>query len=174
MNETESRQCGACTACCHGCTIYERRPKVCRDWMCMWREFPSLFDESWRPDRSGVLMRMAEVDASDIRVPYFEVLDATHKKVLDGAHSGAAYWVGKNKASALFGVAPGGPFGMDLRVRQSGQDLLSQIRALLGREFHGAHEAGDLGAHALVEGLVVAQVERLAERVADRIVRPRC
>lgn len=47
-------------------------------------------------------------------VPAFEVLDATHKKVLDGAHSGAAYWVGKNKASALFGVAPGGPFGMDM------------------------------------------------------------
>ncbi len=47
-------------------------------------------------------------------VPAFEVLDATHKKVLDGAHSGAAYWVGKNRASALFGVAPGGPFGMDM------------------------------------------------------------
>lgn len=98
MNATESRQCGACTACCHvleiddpelqkpagvlcrhcrnGCSIYERRPQVCRDWLCMWREFPGLFDESWRPDRSGVLMRMAEIDASDIRVPYFEVLDA--------------------------------------------------------------------------------------------------
>jgi TRAP-type mannitol/chloroaromatic compound transport system substrate-binding protein len=47
-------------------------------------------------------------------VPAFEVLDATAKKVLDGAHSGAAYWVGKNKAAALFGVAPGGPFGMDM------------------------------------------------------------
>jgi TRAP-type mannitol/chloroaromatic compound transport system substrate-binding protein len=46
-------------------------------------------------------------------VPAFEVLDATHKKVLDGAHSGAAYWVGKNRAAALFGVTPGGPFGMD-------------------------------------------------------------
>lgn len=98
MNETESRQCGACTACCHvleiddpelqkpagvlcrhcdkGCVIYDRRPKVCRDWLCMWREFPGLLDESWRPDRSGVLMRMAEVDDSDIQVPYFEILDA--------------------------------------------------------------------------------------------------
>ena len=47
-------------------------------------------------------------------VPAFEVLDATHKGVLDGTHSGAAYWVGKNKASALFGVTPGGPFGMDM------------------------------------------------------------
>jgi TRAP-type mannitol/chloroaromatic compound transport system substrate-binding protein len=47
-------------------------------------------------------------------VPAFEVLDATHKKVIDGAHSGAAYWVGKDKAATLFGPAPGGPFGMDI------------------------------------------------------------
>lgn len=98
MNEPESRRCGACTACCHvleiddaqlvkpagvlcghctnGCTIYDRRPKVCRDWLCMWREFPGLLDDSWRPDRCGVLMRMTEVDASGNEVPYFEVLDA--------------------------------------------------------------------------------------------------
>jgi TRAP-type mannitol/chloroaromatic compound transport system substrate-binding protein len=46
-------------------------------------------------------------------VPPFEVLDATHKKVLDGFHSIAYYWVGKNPAAALFAGPPGGPFGMD-------------------------------------------------------------
>jgi TRAP-type mannitol/chloroaromatic compound transport system substrate-binding protein len=46
-------------------------------------------------------------------VPPFEVLDATHKKVLDGWHSIAYYWVGKNPAAALFAAPPGGPFGMD-------------------------------------------------------------
>jgi TRAP-type mannitol/chloroaromatic compound transport system substrate-binding protein len=46
-------------------------------------------------------------------VPAFEVLDATHKKVLDGWHSIAYYWVGKNPAAALFAAPPGGPFGMD-------------------------------------------------------------
>jgi TRAP-type mannitol/chloroaromatic compound transport system substrate-binding protein len=46
-------------------------------------------------------------------VPPFEVLDATHKKVIDGHHSGAYYWVGKNTATGLFTGAPGGPFGMD-------------------------------------------------------------
>ena len=46
-------------------------------------------------------------------VPAFDVLEATHKKVLDGAHSSSAYWVGRNRAAALFGVTPGGPFGMD-------------------------------------------------------------
>jgi TRAP-type mannitol/chloroaromatic compound transport system substrate-binding protein len=47
-------------------------------------------------------------------VPAFEVLDATHKKVLDGAHSIAYYWVGKQKAAVLFTGGPGGPYGMDM------------------------------------------------------------
>jgi TRAP-type mannitol/chloroaromatic compound transport system substrate-binding protein len=47
-------------------------------------------------------------------VPAFEVLDAVHKQVIDGGHTAAAYWVGKHRAAALFGPAPGGPFGMDI------------------------------------------------------------
>ncbi|MEL0112820.1 MAG: TRAP transporter substrate-binding protein [Rickettsiales bacterium] len=46
-------------------------------------------------------------------VPSFEVLDATARKVLDGGFSAAAYYVGKNRAAALFGPAPGGPYGFD-------------------------------------------------------------
>jgi TRAP-type mannitol/chloroaromatic compound transport system substrate-binding protein len=46
-------------------------------------------------------------------VPPFEVLDATHKKVIDGAHAIAYYWVGKNKAATLFSSTPAGIFGMD-------------------------------------------------------------
>ena len=47
-------------------------------------------------------------------VPPFEILDAVSRKVVDGGHTAAAYWVGKNRAAALFGPAPGGPFGMDM------------------------------------------------------------
>jgi len=46
-------------------------------------------------------------------VPPFEVLDATHKKVIDGAHTVAYFWVGKSKAATLFASTPAGPFGMD-------------------------------------------------------------
>jgi TRAP-type mannitol/chloroaromatic compound transport system substrate-binding protein len=46
-------------------------------------------------------------------VPAFEVLDATNKKVIDGYHSWAGYWVGKHKAGVLFTGGPGGTFGMD-------------------------------------------------------------
>jgi TRAP-type mannitol/chloroaromatic compound transport system substrate-binding protein len=47
-------------------------------------------------------------------VPPFETLEAVSKKVVDGTHSAPAYWVGKHRAAALFGPAPGGPFGMDM------------------------------------------------------------
>lgn len=46
-------------------------------------------------------------------VPAFEVVDAIHKKVLDGGQFAATFSVGKNSAATLFGHAPGGPFGMD-------------------------------------------------------------
>ena len=46
-------------------------------------------------------------------VPAFEILDATHKKVIDGGHGVSYYWVGKGKAATLFASTPAGPFGMD-------------------------------------------------------------
>lgn len=46
-------------------------------------------------------------------VPPFEVLDATNKKVIDGAHAVSYYWQGKNSAATLFASTPAGPFGMD-------------------------------------------------------------
>ena len=46
-------------------------------------------------------------------VPPFEVLDATHKKVIDGAVSIDYYWTGKNKAFTLFSNTPAGVIGMD-------------------------------------------------------------
>ena len=48
-------------------------------------------------------------------VPPFEVLDAVSRGVIDGGHSWAAYWVGKNKASVLMTGGPGGTYGMDFR-----------------------------------------------------------
>ena len=61
---------------------------------------------------SGGTLKIEALAAGQV-VPPFEVLDATHKKVIDGYHSIAYYWVGKNKAAALFAGPPGGPFGMD-------------------------------------------------------------
>jgi len=57
-------------------------------------------------------LRIDAMPAGQI-VPAFEVLDATHKRVIDGAHAVSYYWVGKNKAATLFSATPAGPFGMD-------------------------------------------------------------
>src|SRR2546430_13710398 len=46
-------------------------------------------------------------------VPAFEVLDATHKKVIDGAHSWSGYWVGKSKTAILFTGGARGTVGLD-------------------------------------------------------------
>jgi TRAP-type mannitol/chloroaromatic compound transport system substrate-binding protein len=60
---------------------------------------------------SGGSLKIETMPAGQI-VPPFEVLDATHKKVLDGAHAWAGYWTGKNKTSILFTGGPGA-LGMD-------------------------------------------------------------
>jgi len=39
-------------------------------------------------------------------VQAFQVQDASHDGVLDGAHTVTAYWYGKNKAASLFGTGP--------------------------------------------------------------------
>lgn len=95
------RECGTCTSCCRdlaitqdgmnkmpgvtcehciasgGCAIYESRPNVCRDFHCAWRSLPYM-DESWRPDRSGILInldiRADGTDANLILVGEPEVL----------------------------------------------------------------------------------------------------
>jgi TRAP-type mannitol/chloroaromatic compound transport system substrate-binding protein len=61
---------------------------------------------------SGGSLKIEAMPAGQV-VPAFEVLDATHKKVLDGAHAWSGYWVGKNKAAILCTGGPGGTFGMD-------------------------------------------------------------
>jgi len=73
-----ARSCGECTVCCtalaietlelrkqpgvtcahctvRGCGIYESRFPICRSYFCGWFGLPEL-DESWRPDRSGILI----------------------------------------------------------------------------------------------------------------------
>ena len=61
---------------------------------------------------TGGQLKIETMAAGQI-VPAFEILDATHKKVIDGGHGIAYYWVGKNKAATLFSSTPAGIYGMD-------------------------------------------------------------
>jgi TRAP-type mannitol/chloroaromatic compound transport system substrate-binding protein len=83
----------------------------------VWPAALTLYENlTWTADRasklSGGTLKLEAMPAGQV-VPPFEVLDATHKKVIDGAHSWGGYWTGKNKAAILFTGGPGGTFGMD-------------------------------------------------------------
>ena len=77
MELIPGRDCGDCTVCCTaltidkpeiqkksgltckncvsgGCAIYDTRYPVCRGFYCAWRTV-DIFDEDWRPDKSGVM-----------------------------------------------------------------------------------------------------------------------
>jgi TRAP-type mannitol/chloroaromatic compound transport system substrate-binding protein len=61
-------------------------------------------------------------------VKAFQVQDACHKGVLDGAHTVCAYWYGKHKAASLFGTGP--VFGADAT------QMLSWIYTDEGKELY--------------------------------------
>jgi uncharacterized protein len=72
-----SRTCGTCTFCCNlpdieslnkpantlcrhcvadkGCTIYDTRPNLCRDFLCLWRTSDTLGPE-WQPQAAGMMI----------------------------------------------------------------------------------------------------------------------
>ena len=77
MTLIPGRDCGGCTVCCTwptinkpeiqklsgstcrhctggGCAVYDTRFPVCRSYYCAWRTV-DIFDDAWRPDRSGVM-----------------------------------------------------------------------------------------------------------------------
>lgn len=79
--QAAARSCGPCTACCvlprirpedfppdgkpgyspcphvcgSGCSVYEDRPDVCRDYVCLWREGLLEGDDRRRPDNLGLM-----------------------------------------------------------------------------------------------------------------------
>ena len=56
-------------------------------------------------EMAGGRMRIDYLVGGSVVKP-FEVMDATHKGVIDGAHSVPVYWYGKSKVASLFGSGP--------------------------------------------------------------------
>ncbi len=81
----QTRPCGPCTACCggwmrlkvgdhaiapghpcphagdEGCTIYDRRPAVCRDFVCAWAINDLDYPQWLRPDNARVILKYADL-----------------------------------------------------------------------------------------------------------------
>jgi len=108
---------GACAAVAITATPVQAQQTVSLKMQATWPASLTLYENfTYFVDRvnkiSGGSLKIEAMPAGQV-VPAFEVLDATNKKVIDGAHAWAGYWVGKNKTSILFTGGPGGTFGMD-------------------------------------------------------------
>lgn len=79
----QGRTCGECTLCCKllaipeiqkaagkwcavcnigkACTVYENRPRACRDFECLWLQ--GVGTDDMRPDKSKVVMSLAPMSA---------------------------------------------------------------------------------------------------------------
>lgn len=82
-----ARQCGSCNACCDilevaavdkpvnqlcrhwqdgtGCTIYDRRPQMCRSFTCAWLQ--GHLDDDWFPEKAGLVVHFSQ-DAVNVTV----------------------------------------------------------------------------------------------------------
>jgi Fe-S-cluster containining protein len=82
-----NRQCGSCNACCDilevaavdkpvnqlckhwqtgtGCTIYDRRPQMCRSFVCAWLQ--GHLEDEWFPAKSGIIVHFSQ-DAVNVTV----------------------------------------------------------------------------------------------------------
>ncbi len=111
-------------------------PQVVRAQPATWR-----FQSTWSPKdifhefavdyaskvsaMSGGRLRLEVLSAGAV-IPTFQIADAVHAGILDGAHGVCAYSYGKHKAYSLFGTPPS--FGWD-------------AHGLLGWFYHGGGEA---------------------------------
>ncbi len=85
-------------------------------------------------EMSGGRLRIDYLVAGSVVKP-FEVLDATNKGVIDGAHTVAVYWYGKSKVASLFGSGPitGCDAAQNLAwIAKEGQPFYDELMKKLG------------------------------------------
>jgi hypothetical protein len=178
------RTCGACVTCCvntsidtpqiqklsgarcrnlcdGGCAIHASRPPVCRDFFCAWRQLPFL-DEDWRPDRSGVMLKLFVTDGvtglsllltgdpqRTVRRPWFIafVMAAFRTGVpiwlaIDGprGHDGAQRLLNSQEMAAALASSK----GAQARVRDELQRVLAQLQGFAFQPGVFAHRGQDV------------------------------
>ena len=85
-------------------------------------------------EMAGGRLRIDYLVAGSVVKP-FEVMDATNKGVIDGAHTVAVYWYGKSKVASLFGSGPitGCDAAQNLAwIAKEGQPFYDELMKKLG------------------------------------------
>jgi hypothetical protein len=72
LNKPEHIWCKHCKPGKGGCTIYNTRPQVCRDFVCGWLTNDVAFGDEWKPSASKIIVT-ASVDSHDNHVLKFAV-----------------------------------------------------------------------------------------------------
>ena len=147
----DGRGCGSCQACCEhlvvdtpefskpagqmcynacarGCSIYETRYPVCRDWYCLWRHIGDL-PEAARPDRSGLMWVYAWSDGDHRRfqTAYIHGLCLGGFSVLDSEAAKSALAQFRQGSLPVWVSEPGGEmtriFPTDADIAAGGWEL---------------------------------------------------
>ena len=90
-------------------------------------------------EMAGGRLRIDYLVAGSVVKP-FEVLDATSKGVIDGAHTVAVYWYGKSKVASMFGSGPitGCDAAQNLAwIAKEGQQYYDRLMKKLGIDVVG-------------------------------------
>lgn len=117
------RSCGGCTACCTavaveelskppgvacehidravGCSVYDRRPKGCREWSCLWLQ--GAFEDAARPDRLGVV-----VDCLSKEHPHEGTIYFAHEAFPNGFAFAETFLLALAAKDVVFALRPDG------------------------------------------------------------------
>jgi hypothetical protein len=132
------RHCAGCTACCsfapihtdnlqkpantlcrhcadgQGCTVYEKRPTVCRTFFCGWFFLPELGDD-WHPEHNGIVIRSEAMDSETITLLILEISEFLVSEDFAGR---VAAWIEAGIGVEFERLGPPGHLPAKMRVNE--------------------------------------------------------
>lgn len=132
------RSCGTCTACCafppirtqklqkpantlcphcaeaSGCTVYDRRPDVCRGFYCGWF-FLSELGPEWHPQQSGVVIRAEHFDEDTVTLLILELTEFLVSEAFAGM---VGAWVEQGVGVEFERIGPPGHLPAKMRMNE--------------------------------------------------------
>ncbi len=173
----QARSCGPCTACCvlprisadketvkagigpklgyepcvklceNGCSVYEDRPNVCRNYTCLWRDGVVAGDERRRPDNLGVMFTLDVFGSRGLVIEAWELWEG-----------GIREHPGRGVVNAIAQHAPMTLrfYGVPCSVRYTGPGVLDLGRELSRMMQRDPRAVGEWVEDKLADGSLVA------------------
>jgi len=181
------RVCGGCTVCCkelminepelkkpsgvlcthcapgQGCQIHANWPRLCREWFCGWRYMPQL-DESWRPDRCGILVEVKGEEMDRSQLPEaFRQAEFALKFTLFGARPNIGWRPLVNIVSVLISK------GIPVLLATAGKPGYAAGQIFLNNNLRAAVATRDFAA---ISGALAQAFKQCADRPQEKLELP--